>query len=144
MPEPRRVAAVLVSLEDLTERLGLMKFGELHHVATDRMREGGTVYLGGDWSRGGQPPKLTRTPGEIAQAVDMPPGLAIVEAYTLKIAFMAADIRRGALEVVLKVEGASLPPVMGGQQLERYVVEVEEVPQPADLPSQRRGRLVAA
>lgn len=143
MPEPRRIAAVLIDLEALTERLGLMKYGEILMISTDRMREGGTVFIAGDWSRGGSPPNLKRTPGEIAQAVDMPPGLAIVEAFTpTPTATPAAGIRwNGA---VLKVEGASLPPVMGGQALARYVVVVEEVPQPAGLPSLRRGRLAPA
>lgn len=140
MPEPRRVAIVLVDLGALTEALGLMKFGEITAIATDRFREGGKVFIRGDWSRGGQPPDaaLVREPGEIARAVTLPPGLMIIEAFP-------QGANRPVLGAgVLKVEGAALPPVMPGQPVPRYVIEVEEVPQPANLPSEHRGRLVPA
>lgn len=136
MPEPRRVAIVLVHLDTLTEGLGLMKHGEITHAATDRFREGGNVFLAGDWTRGGAPPAaaLVREAGEIARLAVLPPGLMVVEAWT----------QRDIATVFLRVEGASLPPVMLGQAVPRYVVVVEEVPQPAGLKPERHGRLAPA
>lgn len=142
MPEPRRIAIVLIDLSALTEALGLMKHGEISRIGTDRYREGGRIFLVGDWTRGGKPPDaaLVREPGEVARAVSLPPGLIVVEAFTdAALAWMD-----GLPHGVLKAEGAALPPIMPGQPIPRYVIKVEEVPQPAGLPSERRGRLVLA
>ena len=103
MPEARRVGLVLISLEDLTEALQLMKYGEIKKISTDRYSEGGRVFIGGDWARGGSPPNgsLIKDAGEIGRAVMIPPGLTVIEAFTppsrIETSRGTWDARRGRL-----------------------------------------------